>query len=177
MMALRFEQARIPRNDHRLNRPAVGRHCARALIGIALGATSAHAAEPVIEEIVVAEIRRPAEVINAFSTQLATAPSNLSTSLDMSPSVALSGQGGNLQAFEIRGLGAERIRITVDGAPLRALRRAGVSGAFLEPAWLEVTSRPHSAPVRTGSGTTGGVIETSTNEIRRNRAHLRFEPP
>ena len=114
-----------------------------------------------MEELVVVVRRKPEDSWGVMTTHPATDPANLSTGLEMNPSVALSGQGGQLQAFTVRGIGAERIRVTLNGAPIRALRRAGVDGAFLEPAWTQISSRPLSAPVHTGSGTTGGVIETT----------------
>jgi iron complex outermembrane receptor protein len=104
-------------------------------------------------------------------------PASLADLLTSTPDVALTGQGGRLQTFSVRGIGQERIRVLFNDAPLRGLRRAGVSAAFLDPEWMRAAIDARAAPVTQGSGAIGGTIFATPLEPFSGRMKLSFEGP
>jgi len=75
------------------------------------------------------------------------------------PGVSLSGQGGSLQAYAIRGMSRWRIQTRLETLPVYTERRAGNSLSFVDPwfiASVDVIKGPAAA--RYGSGAMGGTI-------------------
>ena len=62
---------------------------------------------------------------------------SLASLLTQSPSVNLNGQGGLLQAINIRGFARWRIQTLIEGVPIYTDRRAGTSMEFIPPNFVE----------------------------------------
>jgi iron complex outermembrane receptor protein len=130
-----------------------------------------------IEEIVV---RTDADNYQTESTRTISAglPAwQFSDLVSASPDLALTGQGGRLQTFSIRGFSAERIRLLIDRAPIRALRRAGTSLTFVIPEWSNVAVSPGSAAAAHGSGTLGGIVQSKPSTSVRRYTAAAYEGP
>lgn len=130
-----------------------------------------------IEEIVVRPVSGSDGSLLLSSSRVFLPPASLTDLLQSSPDVALVGQGGRLQTFAVRGLSKERIRVLFQGAPIRALRRAGVSAAFLNPGWVSVAAEPRGAGTRQGTGAVGGVIHTAPLADGTRQLALSYEGP
>lgn len=130
-----------------------------------------------IEELVVRPVAPGDGSSILSSTRAFVPPGSFTDLLQSTPAISLVGQGGRLQTFAIRGLGQERIRVMLNGAPLRALRRAGVSASFLPPEWMQVFASPQSAPVSQGSGAVGGSVIASPRQNLPDRLSVSYEGP
>ncbi|MEM6485257.1 MAG: TonB-dependent receptor [Pseudomonadota bacterium] len=79
--------------------------------------------------------------------------------LEQMPGVSLTGQGGLLQSYSVRGFSRNRLRTEIIGVPIITDRRAGNSVAFLPPAFIDRTSVNRSAVSSLyGAGAMGGVV-------------------
>ncbi|MEM8490995.1 MAG: TonB-dependent receptor [Pseudomonadota bacterium] len=79
--------------------------------------------------------------------------------LEQMPGVSLTGQGGLLQSYSVRGFSRNRLRTEIAGVPIITDRRAGNSVAFLPPAFIDRTSVNRSAVSSLyGAGAMGGVV-------------------
>ncbi len=147
-------------------------HAAQA---VATGAHNGTTDEDGIEEMVVRTRADGVAGVLQSSRRASVPAASFTDLLQSTPTVALVGQGGRLQTFSIRGLSKERIRVLFQDAPIRALRRAGVSAAFLNPDWMTVTTQPVTVSTEHGSGTTGGVVHVAPQRETSSRIDLTYE--
>ncbi len=103
---------------------------------------------------------------NTLFTEIETNQSSMATiadSLANVPGVRLTGQGGLLQSYSIRGFSRWRILTEVDGVPIITDRRAGNSASFIPSSLLsgfDVQKGPSSTLY--GSDAIGGAINLKT---------------
>lgn len=91
--------------------------------------------------------------------------------------VGLTGQGGQLQSYSVRGFSRGRIRTEIDGIPILTDRRAGNSVSFIAPELFGqalVIKGPSSALF--GSQALGGVVSLSTDMYESTSANVTFQP-
>lgn len=89
-----------------------------------------------------------------------TVPSTLVALVEGAPGVAENGQGGQFQAYSIRGVAGQRVMTLVAGTRIVTERRAGSTGSFVDPLLLdraEVVRGPFSSYY--GSGALGGLVQ------------------
>lgn len=87
----------------------------------------------------------------------------------LEPGISLSGQGGLLQSYSLRGFSRARIRTEIDGVPIMTDRRAGNSASFISPFLInriDVQKGPSSTLY--GSEAMGGVINLVSSEMDTN---------
>jgi iron complex outermembrane receptor protein len=86
--------------------------------------------------------------------------------IDDMPGVSLTGQGGSLQSYAIRGLSKARIQTRIEGVPLYTERRAGNSATFIDPFLIETIS-VSKGPASTlyGSNAIGGVVALESKKF------------
>jgi iron complex outermembrane receptor protein len=85
---------------------------------------------------------------------------SLADLLSQSPSVNLNGQGGLLQAINIRGFARWRVQTLVEGIPIYTERRAGTSIEFVAPTFVEQAFITQgAASTQLGSGAIGGGVD------------------
>lgn len=89
-----------------------------------------------------------------------TVPSTLVGLIEGVPGVAENGQGGQFQAYSIRGIAGQRVMTLVAGVRIVTERRAGATASFVDPMLLdraEVVRGPFSSYY--GSGALGGLVQ------------------
>ncbi|MEM1436614.1 MAG: TonB-dependent receptor [Pseudomonadota bacterium] len=118
----------------------------------------------VTEEIVVRSARPVAidEVGVVLSEEAGLSPATIERGLAVRPNVSAAGQGGRLQTFALRGFRASRLRVQLDGAVLRGLRRAGVAAELADPTWTRSTVTHALQGSRHGLATGAGTVLLET---------------
>ncbi|MBP9153599.1 MAG: TonB-dependent receptor [Xanthomonadales bacterium] len=117
------------------------------------------------ERVVVSAKGTAADVPDALATEVVLVedaiawPSDFQDLITRVPGVGATGQNGIVEAFSIRGSGANNVGILYAGMPLSAQRRAGVPVSFVEPALLgSITVTRGPAVVHYGPGALGGAV-------------------
>ena len=112
-----------------------------------------------------------------FPEQVVSAQHTVADIISRSTGVALNGQGGLFQSYNIRGFSRARIKTEVDGIPIITDRRAGNSISFI-PAELISQVYIQKGPQSTlyGSGAMGGVVSLSTQSHDTSSASFALQP-
>jgi len=153
-------------------------HIVLALWTCSVVATVAHAetdpnAEVLDEVVVRSAAGTAADLPSTLSTEVIDwrdetgAPQDIQDMLVRVPGVGATGQSGLFETFSIRGSSGNGVLVLLDGIPITAQRRAGVTISFVEPALLgavNVTRGP--ATVHFGPGAMGGAVSIEPNWFR-----------
>ena len=112
-----------------------------------------------------------------FPEQVVSAQHTVADIISQSTGVALNGQGGLFQSYNIRGFSRARIKTEVDGIPIITDRRAGNSISFI-PAELISEVYIQKGPQSTlyGSGAMGGVVSLSTQSHETSSVSFALQP-
>ncbi|MBK7044680.1 MAG: Plug domain-containing protein [Rhodanobacteraceae bacterium] len=125
------------------------------------------------ERVVVSAKGTAADVPDALATEVVLVedaiawPSDFQDLITRVPGVGATGQNGIVEAFSIRGSGANNVGILYAGMPLSAQRRAGVPVSFVEPALLgSITVTRGPAVVHYSQGALTGAASGRTALVR-----------
>ena len=100
---------------------------------------------------------------------------SLAAVLKQAPAISLNGQGGLMQAINIRGFSRWRIQTRVEGIPIYTERRAGTSVEFLPPSFLgQAYLTQGAASTQLGSGAIGGGIDLYLKQPTQQQMQLRY---
>lgn len=120
---------------------------------------------------------RTSDNIMVYPEQTVQAPNTVANIITQQAGVALNGQGGLFQSYNIRGFSRSRIKTEVDGIPIITDRRAGNAVSFI-PSELISGVYIQKGPQSTlyGSDAMGGVISIATNAFNSSAVGITMQP-
>lgn len=100
---------------------------------------------------------------------------SLASLLVQAPEINFNGQGGLLQAVNIRGFARWRIQTLIEGIPIYTERRAGTAAEFIPPGFIgQAYLTAGAASTQLGSGAIGGGLDLHLATPEQNQIKLTY---